>query len=366
MAVFSIVIATAGVLLVLLGLGDAFLTILHPDRDGRYSSALNRGIWRGSVLLARIIPRKRREILGMAGPGMVVGNILLWMLAPITGFALLFWPFLAGGFDTPPSLGTDLWDAFYFSGVTFTTLGFGDITPVTRIWEILSIAEAITGFLVMSTSIAYIVAVFEGVDHRDALALQIYSETGGTWNGGEFVHRVLEDEDVESLRERLEVWANLIRELHGRLYRFHGLALYLRTHGLDRGPERMLYGLADVALRGKVLASAPRLRRLRPSADHLAFGLDHFATAMVRRHGTRASRAAIERVEPTEDDRRVVREAWAMAAARFGPEWPAIDEDNERELFLLTARLRIFLRELDRLTLWRTMPGEDETSAFAP
>lgn len=354
-ALFSTLAATAGAFIVLMGLADAFLTILHPDRDGRLSAALNRGVWRLAVAAARLRPGSRQELLGMAGPSMVVADILLWMLLPILGYALMYWPFLSGGFETPPRLGTDFWDAFYFSGVTFTTLGFGDITPLTRIWELLSIAEAITGFLVMSTSIAYIVAVFEGVDQRDALALQVFSETAGTWDGARLLTRSLQEEDAQALRNRLERWASLVRELHGRLYRFHGLALYVRTHGLEHGPERMLYALADVALGAKVLACSPSMRLLRPASDHLALGFEHFAHAIVRRHGTREARRLMAHPEPTEEDARAVRDAWRDLATRLDLEPPPTPPEQDERLLRLAARLRVFLAESDRLTLWRTL-----------
>ena len=360
--VAALLLTGVGAIVVLMGLSDAFLTILHPDRDGRLTAILNRSIWRLSVAVARLRPKARQETLGFAGPAMVIGDVLLWMLLPIFGYGLMIAPFLATGFDAP-GLDRDVWDAIYFSGVTFTTLGFGDITPVTRVWEMLSIAEAITGFLVMSTSIAYIVAVFEGVDQRDALALKIYSETGGTWNGAEFVSRSMDDEGPERLRGRVEGWATLVRDLHGRLYRFHGLALYLRTHGLELGPERSLYTLADVTLRTQVIARSPRMRALRPAADHLAIGVEHFARALVRRHASARVRAAMDEPRPTEADATLVREAWESAAQRFDLDAPTLHPADDERLLALACRLRVFLGELDRLTLWRALDADARSRA---
>lgn len=355
MDALGLAIASVGATIVLVGLADAFLTVLPPDRDGRITAALNRAIWRAAVGLARVAPRARHRILGFAGPWMVISDVLLWMVLPILGYSLIIWPFLGSGFDVPPPLDADLWDAIYFSGVTFTTLGFGDITPVGRVWEILAIAEAITGFLVMSTSIAYIVAVFEGVDHRDALAMQVYSETDGTWSGAHLLARTLEEEGLEALRLRLGSWALIVRELHGRLYRFHGLALYVRTRGLDHGPERLLYALADVTLRAQVMTRSPTMRKLRPAADHVAHGVDHFASAFVRRHGSRAMRHAMDEPVPTAQDAERIRDLWRGAHARFSLDAPAKDPGEDAALLTLAARLRVFLVEVDRVTRWRAM-----------
>ena len=45
-----------------------------------------------------------------------------------------------------------LWESFYFSVITFTTLGYGDFHPVTHVGQVLAIAEAFTG--------AFMIAVF--------------------------------------------------------------------------------------------------------------------------------------------------------------------------------------------------------------
>jgi hypothetical protein len=48
-------------------------------------------------------------------------------------------------------------DALYFSTVTFSTLGYGDITPPPG-WRLLCSLEAINGFLLIGWSVAYLVA----------------------------------------------------------------------------------------------------------------------------------------------------------------------------------------------------------------
>jgi voltage-gated potassium channel Kch len=48
-------------------------------------------------------------------------------------------------------------DALYFSTVTFSTLGYGDIT-LSRQWRLLGSLEGINGFILIGWSIAYLVA----------------------------------------------------------------------------------------------------------------------------------------------------------------------------------------------------------------
>jgi hypothetical protein len=47
--------------------------------------------------------------------------------------------------------------AVYFSTVTFSTLGYGDITPTAN-WRVFAALEAMNGFILIGWSIAYLVA----------------------------------------------------------------------------------------------------------------------------------------------------------------------------------------------------------------
>jgi len=48
-------------------------------------------------------------------------------------------------------------NAVYFSTVTFSTLGYGDIVPATG-WRVFAALEAMNGFLLIGWSIAYLIA----------------------------------------------------------------------------------------------------------------------------------------------------------------------------------------------------------------
>jgi len=50
----------------------------------------------------------------------------------------------------------DLETSLYFSTVTYSTLGFGDVLPAAG-WRLLSALEAVNGFLVIGWSTAYLV-----------------------------------------------------------------------------------------------------------------------------------------------------------------------------------------------------------------
>ena len=51
-------------------------------------------------------------------------------------------------------------EAIYFSFVTLSTIGYGDITPASPVARMLSVTEAITGMFYMTVLIARLVAVY--------------------------------------------------------------------------------------------------------------------------------------------------------------------------------------------------------------
>ena len=56
-------------------------------------------------------------------------------------------------------------DAFYFSFSTLTTVGYGDITPVSRLARMLAMMEAITGVFYMALLISRLVSAYSHVHH---------------------------------------------------------------------------------------------------------------------------------------------------------------------------------------------------------
>ena len=57
-------------------------------------------------------------------------------------------------------------EAFYFSFVTLSTIGYGDITPVTRVARMLCVMEAVTGMFYVTVLIARLVSIFSSSSKR--------------------------------------------------------------------------------------------------------------------------------------------------------------------------------------------------------
>jgi hypothetical protein len=59
-------------------------------------------------------------------------------------------------------------NAFYFSFVTLSTVGYGDITPVSKVARMLAAMEAMTGLLYVAVLIARLVAIYSTPKSNDS------------------------------------------------------------------------------------------------------------------------------------------------------------------------------------------------------
>jgi hypothetical protein len=103
-------------------------------------------------------PRVDAEVLA-AGIATYVVLGVWWSLA-----YLLVVSFVPDAFvlaqDSAVKQSLDSFNALYFSFVTLTTLGYGDIVPAARVARMLAILEAITGALYLSVLVARLVTLY--------------------------------------------------------------------------------------------------------------------------------------------------------------------------------------------------------------
>ena len=97
----------------------------------------------------------------------LTGYLLIGM-----AFAYLYWTietFRPGSFavaNAEGGQGFPLVNAFYFSFVTLTTVGYGDILPLSSILRSLAVVEAVTGQLYVAVMIARLVALYGDQQNR--------------------------------------------------------------------------------------------------------------------------------------------------------------------------------------------------------
>jgi len=186
-------------------LWDAFATIVVPktvERRFNIASLYYGAVWKvwhgvGKRMQDRPI---RNTVMGTFGPISLIFLFLLWAILLNIGFALVN----IGHLDLGPKHG--FWDYFYYSGVTFFTLGYGDITPEGTWGRFLAVAEAGTGFAYLAIVIGYIPVLYNHFSLREHQIMQLDSRAGSDPTAGELLHRHGDGEAMELLIDVLKEW----------------------------------------------------------------------------------------------------------------------------------------------------------------
>ena len=85
-----------GILLILLLTLDVFLTVFHPQgRGGPVNHSVSPMLWSAIRWCGqRGSGTKRDGILSLGGPVIVIATLLVWVFLLVTGFALVFYPWV--------------------------------------------------------------------------------------------------------------------------------------------------------------------------------------------------------------------------------------------------------------------------------
>ncbi len=229
--------AIAAILSLALILGvlyEAFETMLLPRRVTR-SFRLTRlfylnawWVWR---LIARMFrpARRRSSFLSVFGPLSLLVLLGLWALGLIGGFALLHWALgtpLHGPGDEP----TDLGLYAYFSGVTFFTLGYGDVTPQGALGRALAVLETGIGFGFLAVVIGYLPVLYQAFSRREVTINLFDARAGSPPTAGVLLARNARYGDVELLSELLAEWERWAAEVLESHISFPFLSFFRSQH----------------------------------------------------------------------------------------------------------------------------------------
>ncbi len=168
-----------GALLVVIGQVDLFFTVLQYQGYGFVSRWLYRVAWAiGRALTAPLPGRHRARALSAVGPLMVVASLGLWISLAIVGFALIYYPNFTDNFSLKPGVEANMLDAVYASGVALSTVGFGDVTPTTPIFQLLTVFESLLGFSILTLAISYVLGIYQVVSLQGELGAAIRDRVG--------------------------------------------------------------------------------------------------------------------------------------------------------------------------------------------
>ena len=156
----SLLLGLPGAIIVAAILGDILLTLLHPSARGPISYRVNRFVWLAVRRLS--IATGGRRILSYAGPAAFALNFVAWVFGLWLGFALIYLPFIADfSFDrSVPFSGIGILEALYISGVSLTTVGFGDVVASSDALRLVTVLNSACGLGAFTAAITYVVSVY--------------------------------------------------------------------------------------------------------------------------------------------------------------------------------------------------------------
>jgi hypothetical protein len=98
----------------------------------------------------------------MAAPLMVPVTVVVWILLVSMGYAMIYYAGMkSGDFSlSVPRLEPSFVEALYFSGITISTLGLGDVTPTSGFYQLFAVSEALTGFGILTLAITYVLGIY--------------------------------------------------------------------------------------------------------------------------------------------------------------------------------------------------------------
>src|SRR5262249_25087622 len=147
----------------------------------------------------------------------------------IMGFALLHvahgTPLNITGGDSP-SLGLYA----YFSGVTFFTLGYGDVTPIGPIGRALSVLETGIGFGVLAVVIGDLPVLYQAFSRREVTINLFDARAGSPPTAGTLLARNARYGDLELLSQLLAEWERWAAEVLESHISFPVLSFYRSQH----------------------------------------------------------------------------------------------------------------------------------------
>ena len=172
MKIVHIISGILGILLVIGVWRDLLDTVVTTRHGQRFSAARRffQATWRWYSKLARRIddPGARERFLVPYGPISLVALLAVWVALLVFGWALVWW-----GLQNHINGIDGLVSAVYFSGVTFLTIGYGDIVPDGDLSRLLAVIEGLNGIITIALVIGLLPTLFSAYTRREAKLLTL-------------------------------------------------------------------------------------------------------------------------------------------------------------------------------------------------
>jgi hypothetical protein len=205
----------------LLVLWEIFETLVLPrkvDRRFRVTRYYYACTWGAYCFLSeRIVrPKGRPAFLSIFGPLSLLGLFAAWGTSLVFAFALMNWSIRAS-FEEPKGQELSFAVYLYVSGTTLTTLGLGDVIPLSLPARLITVVEAGLGLGLVALVIGYLPALYQAFSRREAEISLLDARAGSPPSAAELLHRHASRgrrDGFEKLLADWERWCSEILESH--------------------------------------------------------------------------------------------------------------------------------------------------------
>ena len=176
---------------------------------------------------------RRHHLLNLIGPLLLPLLIILLIALLVVGFAFIYYPRMPESFNiqaqaaSSPSMAS-----LYFSGITLTTVGYGDIAPHTTSMRLTALFESASGFALISLAITYLITVYSALERKRAVAISFYHQAEEGANVAAFITHHFVAGRFYSLDMTLRMATRDLQELleshveHPVIHYFHPVQVY--------------------------------------------------------------------------------------------------------------------------------------------
>lgn len=350
MELWEVLVTILGLALMAAALLDVCSAVLHVDSNGMIGVRVQNAIWRLLVGCSRRLPQSRRSLLALAGPAMVLATSFVWLALFVLGASLVVWPNLdLYRMDDEHDVLTYI-DALYYSGVTATVLGYGDITPLSGWLQVFGFIVSGLGFALLTGVLTYLLNVVSGGTERDGLASRLFAETGRSGSGVKAIGRYMTYQDADALAVRLQALADHVHGVQEKMHQFPILDLFYRSKNPAQDPELIIRSTAEMALAAQLLAQDEDKQQLVPAAEDLGQGALNIMLLIADQYlGPDVVEQLHQASAVEEDDREVARIASLLS--EHLSQAPDAYAGSPAALKLAT-QLRVFFDALEPFTGW--------------
>ncbi len=250
-----LVVSAAGLALIAIAVADLVNTLVSTSTSpARWwpTKLIGRSLFVALRAIAHRMPEEatlRERMMSAFGPLLVIVLLASWAFLQVTGFGLLWWA--RGGLAGASGLG----DSWYYSGVVYFTVGFGEIVPNGVVPRSGALIEAFFGVITVALVVGYLPTLYSAYSDRERQLITL--DAGGTERitPTALVKAWAPDADpkkIDAQFEKWEQWAAGILETHSTV----PLLIMFRSHDRKQNWVTALGLLCDAALHAQIIMGA--------------------------------------------------------------------------------------------------------------